>query len=54
MQNPYYLYENLRMTHMPWSTPTVNNSFAYTENASKSYSKPKISVKAKAKDHPQK
>ena len=45
LPNPYYLYGNASMTPMPWSTPTVNNSFAYTylENASKSYSQPKIS-----------
>ena len=49
LPNPYYLYGNASMSSMPWSTPTVNNSFAYTypENASKSYSQPKISVKAK-------
>ena len=37
------------MSSMPWSTPTINNSFAYTypENASKIYSKPRNSVKAK-------
>ena len=34
---------------MTWSTPSVNNSFAYTypENASKSYSQPRNFVKAK-------
>ena len=37
------------MSSMSWSTPTDNNSFAYTypENASKSYSQPRNSVKSK-------
>ena len=37
------------MYFIPWSTPSVNNSFAYTypENASKSYSQPRNSFKAK-------
>ena len=49
MHNPYYLYGNASMTSISWSTPTINNSFSYTypENASKSYSQPKIYVKAK-------
>ena len=49
LPNPYYLYGNASMTPMPWGTPTVNNSFAYTypENASKSYSQAKASVKSK-------
>ena len=49
LPNPYYLYGNASMTSMPWGTPTVNNSFAYTypENVSKSYSQPKASVKTK-------
>ena len=49
LPNPYYLYENASMSSMPWSTPPVNNSFAYKypENVNKIYSQPKISVKAK-------
>ena len=49
LPNPYYLYGNANMSFMPWSTPSVNNSFAYTypENVSKSYSQPRNSVKAK-------
>ena len=49
LPNPYYLYGNTNMYSMPWSTPSVNNSFTYTypENASKSYSQPRNYVKAK-------
>ena len=45
----YYLYRNASMSHMPLGTPIVNNSFAYTypENASKSYSQSKTSIKPK-------
>ena len=49
LPNPYYLYGNASMTPMPWGTPTINNSictYTYPENASKSYSQPKTSVKA--------
>ena len=37
LPNTYYLYENTYMSSMPWSIPSVNNSFAYTypENASR-------------------
>ena len=49
VSNPYYQYGNANMSSMPWSTPTVNNSFSYTypRNASKSYSQPRNSVKSK-------
>ena len=46
LPNPYYQYENTNMFTMPWSTPTVTNSFSYLypENASKRYSRPRNSV----------
>ena len=48
LPNPYHLYENSNMSSMP-CTPFVNNSFAYTypENANKSYSQLRNSVKSK-------
>ena len=49
LPNPFYFYGNASITPMPWGTPTVNNSFAYTylENDSKSYSQPKASINSK-------
>ena len=49
LPNPFYLYENTRMTHMSWVTPTINNSLHIhiMKNASKNYSQSKASVKSK-------
>ena len=52
LPNPFYLYGNASMTPMPWGTPIINNSFAYTypENASKSYSY-SLKLRLKPKGH---